>query len=104
MTAIGGGSRSGPWLQMQADIFNRELRTTRHQEQAVFGAAIGAAVGTGYFEDIPSACREMVRYKDAVIEPRADIHALYEEYYLLYKEIYEKGKDTLEAVTRLGRR
>lgn len=104
MTAIGGGSRSGPWLQMQADIFNKKLRTTRHQEQAVFGAAIAAAVGTGAFADIPSACKEMVRYKDAVIEPRADIHALYEEYYLLYKEIYERGKDTLEAVTRLGRR
>lgn len=104
MTAIGGGSRSGPWLQMQADIFNRELRTTCHQEQAVFGAAIAAAVGTGYFGDIPCACKEMVRYKDIVIEPRADIHALYEEYYMIYKEIYEKGKDTLEAVTRLGRR
>lgn len=104
MTAIGGGSRSAPWLQMQADVFNRELRTTCHEEQAVFGAAIAAAVGTGYFDNVPSACRDMVRYKDAVIEPRPDIHALYEEYYGIYKEIYEKGKETLEAVTRLGRR
>lgn len=104
MTALGGGSRSGPWLQMQADIFNRELRTTCHQEQAVFGAAVAAAVGTGHFDDVPSACREMIRYKDTVIEPDPKIHRLYEEYYGIYKEIYEKGKETLVAVTRLGRR
>lgn len=104
LTAIGGGSRSVPWLQMQADIFNKELRLTCHQEHAVFGAAITAAVGTGYFQDIPAACKEMVRYREGVIEPRSDVHMLYKEYYAIYREIYEKGQETLEAVTRLGRR
>ena len=46
----------------------------------------------------------MIRYKDTVIEPDPKIHRLYEEYYGIYKEIYEKGKETLVAVTRLGRR
>ena len=104
MTAIGGGNRSEPWLQMQADMYNVELKTTLHQEQAGYGAAMIAAVGIHYFPDIQTASKEMIRYKDRIIRPRKEIHECYEEYYRLYQEIYEKGQATLEAVTRLGRR
>ena len=40
MTAIGGGNRSEPWLQMQADMYNVELKTTLHQEQAGYAFII----------------------------------------------------------------
>ena len=85
-------------------MYNVELKTTLHQEQAGYGAAMIAAVGIHYFPDIQTASKEMIRYKDRIIRPRKEIHECYEEYYRLYQEIYEKGQATLEAVTRLGRR
>ena len=104
MTALGGGSRSKPWLQMQADVFGIPLQRTVHHEQAAFGAAVMAAVGCGFYKNTEEACGFMVRFQDEMIEPNMGNHRIYEEYYEIYQEIYAKGKDTLEAVTRLGRR
>lgn len=104
MVASGGGARSAPWLQIQADIYNIPLRVMETEEQASLGAAIAAGVGVGVFRDIEEGCRRTVRYKNIEVIPDAKTHQIYMEYYQLFKEIYVAGKTTLNKVTLLGRK
>lgn len=104
MVASGGGSRSAPWLQIQADIYDIPLRVMETEEQACLGAAIAAGVGVGIFQDIEEGCRRTVRYKNLEIIPNPDTHRIYTEYYQLFKEMYVANEVTLNKVTLLGRK
>lgn len=93
MIASGGGARGKLFLQMQADIFQKPLYTTESAEQACIGAAITAAVGVGYYHSFEEACERTVRLKKEVIEPIPENCRRYEEYYEVYKEIYNHNKE-----------
>lgn len=104
IVASGGGARSEPWLQIQADIFNRPLKVAEVQEQACLGACIAAGVGAGLYESIEAGCRTVVRYQPRVIVPDAAAHRVYEDYYQLFKDAFTAGGALLNRVTLLGRR
>lgn len=104
LVASGGGARSIPWLQIQADVYNLPLRVTMTEEQAVFGAAIVAGVGTGIYRDIEEGCKAVVKYKENIVFPNEERHKIYQEYYQLYKDTYHACNSVLERVTRMGRR
>ena len=104
MVASGGGAKSEPWLQIQADIFGIPLKIADTDEQASLGAAIVAGVGVGIYKDIQEGCEKVVCYKEGVVEPNMKNHKIYCEYYKAYKEAYVDGVEILESVTRLGRR
>lgn len=87
--ASGGGARSRLWLQMQADIYNKEIVVAEVDEQACLGAAIMAAVGSGVHPDIAAACAEMVSYSKEIIFPIPENVLLYDYYYQLFKDLYE---------------
>jgi xylulokinase len=61
MLMVGGGSKSGLWRQIFADVYRMEcLKTNVDQEAATLGAAAVAAVGTGLwkgFERVDEAHR-----------------------------------------------
>lgn len=88
MIASGGGARGRLFLQMQADIFKKPIYTTKSAEQSCLGAAMTAAVGTGYFSSFEEACERAVRFQDEVIEPIAENSRRYEEYYQVYRKLY----------------
>ncbi len=103
LIASGGGARSMPWLQIQADIYNMPLKVADTEEQAGLGAAIAAGVGSGIYSSVQEGCQRAVRYKDFIVLPNSENHRIYQEYYKLYKETYQESKEVLEKVTVLGR-
>lgn len=93
MIASGGGARGKLFLQMQADVFQKPLYTTESAEQACLGAAITAAVGTKHFNSYEEACEKIIRFKNEVIEPISENCNIYQQYYEVYKEIYNHNKE-----------
>jgi xylulokinase len=104
LVASGGGARSKPWLQLQADIYDIPLRISETKEQAGMGAAIAAGVGAGIYRDLEEGCKAAVCYKDEIIVPDAQRHKIYSEYYELYKEVYASSKGVLQKAALMGRK
>jgi len=63
--ASGGGLASELWRQILADVLEAELVTTSTTEGAAFGAAVLAATGAGWYGDVASAARSLVRTSPA---------------------------------------
>ena len=52
MIAVGGGSRSDLWMQIYADLYDKDMvRTNVGQQAAALGAAAVALVGVGLWDD-----------------------------------------------------
>jgi xylulokinase len=86
MFAAGGGARSSIWLQIKADILNKEIVPVRSEEAGALGGAILAASSIGLYGSIEQAVRHFVKYKDAVV-PNDKVRSHYTEKYGEYKEL-----------------
>ena len=91
--ASGGGAKSAFWRQLQADIYNAAVITTNVEEGPSVGAAILAAVGSGHFGSVQEACDSIVKVVSRT-EPDPKRVELYDDFYITYRELYAKLKDT----------
>lgn len=91
----GGGASSPVWLQMQADIFGKEVRVSQVKEQACLGACILAGMSTGTFRDVKEACGRWVTFRPEVYEPNEKNRELYGEQYGKFKELYQRNWDLM---------
>ncbi len=94
--ASGGGLASALWTQILADVLEAELVTTSTTEGAAFGAAILAAVGAGWFDDVPSATAALVRTAPAAAPGPASVayaaaHATYRELYPALAPVFHRA-------------
>jgi xylulokinase len=83
----GGGTKSPLWNQMQADIYGKPVSKLGVGEATVLGAAILGGVGAGVFSSIEEGVAEMVRI-DEQYEPNPQNHAVYNEIYAIYRNLY----------------
>jgi xylulokinase len=97
--ASGGGARSKLWLQMQADIFNMEVYTTKSVEQACLGAAIMAGIGCGIYSDVVQACKVAVKINDEPIVPIEDNVRKYRHFYNIFGELYSCNKHLFQQIS-----
>jgi xylulokinase len=93
-----GGSKSLLWKQILADVLNRPLATIAESAGASLGAAIVAGVGTGAIVgwDMP---QRLVR-RDAVIPPRPELVARYDEAFQLFGEAQRAVTPISHALSR----
>ena len=98
--ASGGGARGPVFRQLEADMFDCEVRTNSINEQGCIGAAIIAAVGCGSFDDYAQACSHIVHLSDEVVEPDPKRHLFYEERYSVFKELYPVTRDLMHRNTK----
>jgi len=84
--ASGGGTRSGLWLQILADVLGAEIATVNTAEGAAYGAAVLAAVGAGWHPCVEDVCAAWVTTTPAAAPgPNAPAHA---EGHRAYRELY----------------
>jgi xylulokinase len=86
IVASGGGTRSGLWRQILADVLCAEIATVATTEGAAYGAGLLAAVGAGWYPSVEDACATLVT---ATVEaaPGRDADA-YAATHALYRELY----------------
>jgi xylulokinase len=93
--ASGGGLASETWRQILADVLQADLVTTSTTEGAAFGAAVLAAVGSGWFDDVATATEALVRIMPSAspgpASPAyADAHATYRELYPALAPVFHR--------------
>jgi len=93
---IGGGAKSGLWLEILASVFGRTLRTARHPGQSTsLGAALIAGVAVKAFSDYHEAARR-VRFagetapNDAWSREYRIFHPYYASLYPVLKDSYRR--------------
>ncbi|MEK8129258.1 xylulokinase [Paenibacillus filicis] len=92
IVSIGGGAKSGLWLQMQADIFGAAVVSLENEQGPALGAAMLAAVGSGWFESLSDCAAIFVR-RARTFSPDAERTATYRELFGLYRDVYESTKE-----------
>jgi len=99
VVSSGGGGKSDLWNQIQADVNNLPILRTNVSEGASFGAAILAAVGTGVYDTVEEACREIIRTNKEFYPLKNNV-ALYTNLYKIYRSLYPILKDTFARLPR----
>ena len=99
IVAAGGGARSDVWLQIQADIFERDVCRSASKEQACLGAAITAAVGVGSFADYSAACAACVEPPRQVFRPKEENVRVYRQMYPIFRELYASNRHNFQAIS-----
>ena len=98
--ASGGGTRSELWRQMQADIFNCPVSTTKGaSEGAAFGAALLSGVSQKNWDSIDEAtncCSELTRNM-----PLEKNRKTYSKAYEIYSELYDKMKPSFRRLSEI---
>ncbi|HEX6231179.1 MAG TPA: xylulokinase [Actinomycetota bacterium] len=94
--ATGGGSTSPLWRQILADVLRTPVATTSTTEGAAQGAAILAAVGSGWFPTVEEACGAFVEVAGAT-EPSPDA-AAYPSHYDRYRGLYPALAPTFHSL------
>ena len=90
--AAGGGAKSPLFRQIQADMYDCPIYINQGKEQASIGAAMTAAVGSGFYKDYEEACARMVHLSPEATEPIPENVKKYEEEFQRFKEIYFANK------------
>ena len=88
----GGGTRSGLWRQILADVLHAEMVTINTSEGAAYGAALLAAVGAGAFRTVPDACQQVITVTGQTAV--GDNTAVYDDLYALSRALYPALRDT----------
>lgn len=96
----GGGSRSPLWCQIVSDCLNVRVRVPSGSEFGAQGAAITAAVSTGYFENYETAVKAFVRY-EREYDPIAENNQKYEKLFEIYTKLYPKLTETWQELALL---
>lgn len=97
MRIIGGGSKGQEWIQIIADILNRELEIPAYND-ASFGVALVTATGIGWFANLKEAVTSAQSVVNRV-SPSINNHEVYSEMFEIYQQLH---KHTYELSHRLA--
>ena len=86
--ASGGYSHSDIWLQIQADVFNKDIETLNINDTAVLGASYVAMLAIGAIDSFEKGLSVMKPYK--IIKPIEKNVKVYEKAYKKFGELNSK--------------
>ncbi len=95
----GGVTKSKLWRQIFADVTGYPIVCPIHDVEANMGDVMLAGIGTGLlsYEDV-----KQWQVLDEKIMPNEQSHEKYDDYYKVYKSIYNNLKDDMKTLTRLS--
>jgi len=91
--ASGGFTRSKTWLQMIADVFFKRVYVTGIADASAIGAAMMGFYALGIIADL-EASAGLVKVVETY-EPDAGRHAVYQENFRIFTELYSRLKDLM---------
>lgn len=94
-----GGAVSRLWRQIITDVLNIPTVLVKRRTGAPYGDCILAGVATGHFKNF-GVVRNWVEYIDP-LEPNAENHARYMQYYEVYQQLYPSLQNSFHALARL---
>ncbi len=93
----GGGTRSGLWKQMLADIFQTRCCLVNATEGAAYGAALLAAVGCNVISTVEEASKLWIRETELVeLGPNLE---KYKKNYQIYCDLYPALKESFHKLS-----
>jgi len=98
--ALGGGSRSGLWNRIKADVTGIRVVTLNVSDVASCGAMALAAASTGMAPDPPTAVKRLSKIKNEYLPDPGNTDR-YRDIFQLYTDLYranEKLFDRLEKI------
>lgn len=91
--SIGGGTRSGLWTQIKADITGCVIEVPEQREMSASGAALLAGVSAGVWPDVQTAAAAMRQPAAKVFVPDHAHDGIYARNYEVYCRLYPALKD-----------
>ncbi len=95
----GGYAKSPLWVQMTADIFKKTVTLPESHQASAWGAAWLGLYALGEVDSIEEI-KQHIPIKHEVLPTVRNV-ARYEEYYHLYRELYNKNKPLFAEMDRL---
>ena len=100
--ACGGGARSPVWLQIKADVWNREVIPVLTEETGALGSAILGFAALGGQKDLPALASAFVRHGEPIRpDPRRAAH--YQGQLKRYKRMRELLMEEISQKERVSR-
>lgn len=101
MLLCGGGGKSKLWKGMICDTFDMPVITTKSSEGPALGVAILAAVGSGIYPDVKTACKAMIPDESKISQPDSENTKKYREFHGIYSSLYRSLKDNYKALANI---
>lgn len=102
LVAVGGGARNPTWLQIVSDVTGVEQVVPRRTIGACLGDAFLAGLAAGIILDLNTLASAWVRETDLLV-PNENLRARYDEYFGVYRALYETGKTQHHRLAELGK-
>ncbi|MDR0709695.1 MAG: hypothetical protein LBF77_06490 [Spirochaetaceae bacterium] len=87
LVVAGGGSRSGAWLNIKADILQIPVNIPVVREAGTLGCAVLCSAASGVYGSIEEASRSMCRIQKTIDPGRRD-KSFYDEKFELYRKLH----------------
>lgn len=100
MTICGGGAKSGLWRGMLTDLYGCRTEISLSDQGAAWGAALHAAVCAGAYPSVEEAVRAVSKAGGA-LTPDPARSGLYEPYYRLYLQLYDRLLESFAVLAKL---
>ena len=86
---VGGATRNALWMEMRADVLQRELRVWEFQEASALGAALLGGRAAGWWESFEAAAgRARQGRRPRTVSPRPEVAEVYARGYGVYRGLY----------------
>ncbi len=99
LVAVGGGTKGGLWTQIVSDVIDERQELPEQTIGAAYGDALLAGIGGG----VVDADTDWSSIAETV-EPNPDNRELYDELYVLYKDLYQDTRATAHALADVQNR